>query len=104
MSSSKFVGLPRELVVSKTKGFMTADGVLEFLTFLIKTEVIFMLYGVLAVISAIIAVVSFLYYQRSADNRILFVAAIIFLLLTLGFGAMFLAGRVNKTEDIHITE
>ena len=82
---------------------MTADGVLEFLTLLIKTEVIFMLYGLLALISAAIAVGSFLYYQRSA-NTILFVVAIIFILLTLGFGAMFLAGRVNKTEDIHITE
>lgn len=63
-----------------------------------------MLYGLLALISGALAVGSFLYYQRSGDNRTLFVAAIIFLLLTLGFGAMFLAGRVNKTEDIHITE
>lgn len=63
-----------------------------------------MLYGLLAVISAIITVVSFVYYQRSADNKTLFITAIVFLLLTLGFGAMFLAGRVNKTEDIHITE
>ncbi len=62
-----------------------------------------MLYGALALISGAIAVVSFLYYQKSA-NIMLFVAAIIFILLTLGFGAMFLAGRVNKTEDIHITE
>ena len=62
-----------------------------------------MLYGVLALVSAIVAVVSFVSYQRSA-NTLLFVAAIVFILLTLGFGAMFLAGRVNKTEDIHITE
>jgi multisubunit Na+/H+ antiporter MnhG subunit len=62
-----------------------------------------MLYGVFAVISAIIGISSFVYYQRSA-NTLMFVVAIVFLLLTLGFGAMFLAGRVNKTEDIHITE
>ncbi len=62
-----------------------------------------MLFAILALISAVIAVLSFLRYQSSA-NTLLFVVAIIFILLTLGFGAMFLAGRVNKTEDIHITE
>lgn len=32
------------------------------------------------------------------------VIAIISIIATLGFGAMFLSGRVNKHEDIHITE
>lgn len=63
-----------------------------------------LLYAVLALISAVIAVVSFLYYQKSDHNMTLFIVAIIFLLATLGLGAMFLSGRVNKQEDIHITE
>jgi Co/Zn/Cd efflux system component len=62
-----------------------------------------LLFAVLALISAVIAVVTFLNYQKSA-NTTMFVIAIICILATLGFGAMFLAGRVNKQDDIHITE
>ncbi len=62
-----------------------------------------MLYGALALISAVIGIGSFVYYQRSA-NIMLFVMFIVFILLALGFGALFMSGRVNKTEDIHITE
>lgn len=32
------------------------------------------------------------------------ILGIVFLIVTIIFGAMFLTGRVNKTEDIHITE
>jgi ABC-type transport system involved in multi-copper enzyme maturation permease subunit len=63
-----------------------------------------MLNGILAVISAIIAGVSFYLYTQSADNKLYLALSIIFLLAFLGLGAMFLSSRVNKTEDIHITE
>jgi ABC-type multidrug transport system permease subunit len=64
-----------------------------------------LLYAVLALVSAVIAVLSFMSYKgNGGTNTMMIVVAIIFLLLTLGFGAMFLSGRVNRTEDIHITE
>ncbi len=62
-----------------------------------------MLSAILALISAIIAVFSFLQYQKTASALYL-IGTLIFLLAALGLGAMFLSGRVNKTEDIHITE
>ena len=70
------------------------------------TEVIFvkdLLFAVLALISAIVAVVTFLRYQSTADTTMI-VIAVICIIGTLGFGAAFLSGRVNKQEDIHITE
>ncbi len=63
-----------------------------------------MLNGIVAVISAIIAGFSFYKYTQSEDNKLFLVLFIVFLLAFLGLGAMFLSGRVNKTEDIHITE
>lgn len=63
------------------------------------------LYGGLALVSLVIAVLSFMSYKgNGGTNTMMVVIAIIFVLLTLGFGAMFLSGRVNRTEDIHITE
>ncbi|MBA3633333.1 MAG: hypothetical protein H0W58_11090 [Acidobacteria bacterium] len=62
-----------------------------------------MLSAILALISAIIAVFSFLQYQKTAETLYL-IGTLIFLLAALGLGAMFLSGRVNKTDDIHITE
>jgi Co/Zn/Cd efflux system component len=62
-----------------------------------------LLFAVLALVSAVIAVVTFLNYQKSA-NTMMIIVAIIGIIATLGFGAMFLSGRVNKHEDIHITE
>lgn len=60
--------------------------------------------GLLAFISLIITIVSFVFYQKSGDNKMWFISAIVFLILTLVFGGLFLSGRLNKTEDIHITE
>lgn len=62
-----------------------------------------LLFAVLALISAVGAVVTFLRYQSTA-NTTMIVIAIICIVATLGFGAMFLSGRVNKQDDIHITE
>jgi sugar phosphate permease len=60
--------------------------------------------GLLAFVSLILALVSFLMYQRSADNKLWLVGFVVFLLGMLVFGGLFLSGRVNKGEDIHITE
>ena len=58
----------------------------------------------LSVVALILTVVSFLMYQRSADNKLWLAGFVLFLIVTLVFGALFLSGRVNKGEDIHITE
>jgi hypothetical protein len=64
-----------------------------------------MLYAVLALISAVIAVGSFLEYTRTVpENKLYLVSCIVFVLLTIVLGGLFLSGRVNKNEDIHITE
>lgn len=63
-----------------------------------------MLYAILALVSAVIAAVSFFYYTKSADNKLFLVGAIVFVLLTVVLGGLFLSGRVNKNDDIHITE
>jgi sugar phosphate permease len=60
--------------------------------------------GLLALVSLVLTVVSFLMYQRSADNKLWLVGFIVFLIGTLVFGGLFLSGRVNKGDDIHITE
>jgi hypothetical protein len=70
-------------------------------------EVIFvkdMLYAVLALVSAIIAAFSFYKYTSGPGETMYIVAAIVFLLATIVLGGLFLSGRINKNEDIHITE
>lgn len=62
-----------------------------------------MLYGLLAFVS-LIATVAFFYLYFGSANVLYIVAAIVFLIATVGFGGVFLSGRVNKKEDIHITE
>ena len=61
------------------------------------------MYAVLALVSLLIAAGSFYYFQQ-AGGTLTLVVAIIFVLLTAVFGVIFLSGRVNKTDDIHITE
>ena len=63
-----------------------------------------MLYAVLALVSAVIAALSFYKYTTSDDNKVFLVGAIVFILATIVLGGLFLSGRVNKDEDIHITE
>ena len=62
-----------------------------------------MLYALGALISLIIAAVCF-YWIRVESNPLLLVVGIVFGILTIVFGGLFLSGRVNKTEDIHVTE
>ena len=73
----------------------------------LRSEVIIvkdMLYAVLALVSAVVAAISFYKYTSSDDNKVFLVAAIVFGLATVALGGLFLSGRVNKREDIHITE
>lgn len=59
--------------------------------------------GILAFVSLLLTVVCFwLFYSR--ESTVALVGAIIFLVATVGLGGVFLSGRVNKKEDIHITE
>jgi uncharacterized membrane protein len=59
----------------------------------------------LALVSLVGAVVFYwLYARTSPPQTIYIVLVIIFAVLLVVFGGMFLSGRVNKTEDIHITE
>ena len=58
----------------------------------------------LAVVALVLTALSFVMYTRSADNKMWLVGVVVFLIATLVFGALFFSGRVNKGEDIHITE
>lgn len=63
-----------------------------------------MLNGLLAVVSLILAAALFYLYTQSGDNKLELIGSILFLIVGIGLGGLFLSGRVNKTEDIHITE
>ena len=60
--------------------------------------------GLLAFVSLILAGLSFWMYRGSEDNKLWLIAMIVFVIGLLVFGGLFLSGRVNKGEDIHITE
>lgn len=62
------------------------------------------MYAVLALIALLLTAGSFYMYTSRGGVVMYLVAFIVCLILFLIFGALFLAGRVNKTEDIHITE
>lgn len=63
-----------------------------------------MLYLLLALVSLAVTALSFYMYRTSGGSSLYLVGIILFLLATVGFGGMFLSGRVNRTDDIHITE
>jgi len=63
------------------------------------------MYGLLSFVSLILLAVCFYVYAYVSNGNILaLVGGIVFLIATIGFGGVFLSGRVNKKEDIHITE
>ena len=62
-----------------------------------------LLFALLALLGAVGAVMSFLNFQRSG-NTTMFIVAIVCLLVTLGFGGVFLARKMSNKEEIHITE
>jgi hypothetical protein len=73
-----------------------------------QSEVIFVkgaLNGLLALISLVLAAgCAYLYLKTEPASTLYLVGLIVFILLLVVFGGMFLSGRVNKTEEIHITE
>jgi len=65
--------------------------------------------GLLAVVSLVLKALCFLMYTgrvsaASADNKLWLILMIIFLIATLVLGGMFLSGRINRNDDVHITE
>jgi hypothetical protein len=62
-----------------------------------------MLYGALALFSAIATGVSFWQFQKRGESYLI-ILTLVFLVAAIALGAMFLTGKVNKTDDIHITE
>jgi hypothetical protein len=61
--------------------------------------------GILAVISLAVAIFCFYKFQTTPGaNSMYIVGGIIFALVMVAFGVMFLSGRVNRSDDIHITE
>jgi sugar phosphate permease len=63
-----------------------------------------MMNGLIAVIALVLTAFSFWEYQHSPENTIWLIGVIVFLIATLVFGGLFLSGRVNKNDDVHITE
>ncbi len=65
-----------------------------------------MLYALLALVSAIVAIFSFYTFQSNKEegSTLMLIVGIVSVLLTVVFGVIFMSGRINKTEDIHITE
>lgn len=64
------------------------------------------LFGLLAVLSAVAAAFFFWSFQKQTANEgsLYLILTILFVILTVGFGALFMFKRVNTHEDIHITE
>jgi len=60
--------------------------------------------GLLAVIALVLFALTFYKYVTGEASTMWLIGWIVFLIATIIFGGMFLSGRVNKGEDIHITE
>lgn len=63
-----------------------------------------MLNGLLALIGLAAAVFCFYKFQTGEGGTTWAVGGVVGAIVMVVFGVMFLTGRVNKTEDIHITE
>jgi 4-amino-4-deoxy-L-arabinose transferase-like glycosyltransferase len=62
-----------------------------------------MINGLIALIGLLAAAFCFYRFQQGGGTMFGVLAAVAALVMVI-FGVMFLSGRVNKTEDIHITE
>lgn len=62
------------------------------------------MYALLALVSLLVAAGSFYYFQMQNGGTAFLVVGIVFAILFIIFGVLFMSSRVNKTEDIHITE
>ncbi len=63
-----------------------------------------LLYAVLALVSVVVAGYFLYSFQNSAGNTTALVIGVIFALAAIIFGGLFMFGKVNQHEDIHITE
>lgn len=63
-----------------------------------------MVNGLIAFVCLIAAGFCFYKFQAAAGGTPYMIGGIVLAILMVVFGVMFLSGRVNKTEDIHITE
>lgn len=61
------------------------------------------MYALLALVSLLVAGGSFYYFQQKGTTLFM-ILGIVFAILGAVFGVIFLSGRINKTDDIHITE
>lgn len=62
-----------------------------------------MLFALLALVSAVVAAY-FLYQFQKADNSNSLIIGLIFAVVAIAFGLLFIFGRVNRHDEIHITE
>lgn len=66
-----------------------------------------MLYAVLGLVSVIVGVWQmyvFLNQEKADASNTHLIISIVCIVVAVVFGALFMAGRVNKSEDIHVTE
>ena len=63
-----------------------------------------MLFALLALVSVVLAAVCFYIYINRSPQTMYIIGAIAFIILTVILGGLFLSGRVDRKEDIHITE
>jgi uncharacterized protein YacL len=78
-----------------------------FLSIWRKSNMKDMLYAVFGLISAVIAVWQIVVYLGQKANAVSstpIIIAIICGILAIALGGLFLSGRVNKQEEIHITQ
>jgi uncharacterized protein YxeA len=63
------------------------------------------LFALLALVFAIAAAFFFYTFQSTENSNVInMILGLVFVVLTVICGALFLSKRVNKGEDIHITE
>ena len=62
------------------------------------------MYALLALVSLLVAAGSFYYFQVKEGGTLFLILGAVFAVLTAIFGVIFLSSRINKTDDIHITE
>lgn len=74
------------------------------LLFKIDSEVWKMMYAILALVALLVFAGSFYQYRQTEGGTIWMVLALVGIVAAVAFGGLFLSGRVNKKEDIHITE
>lgn len=65
-----------------------------------------MLFALLGLISAALAAYFFYSFQKQVtnDSSMNLILGIVFALLAVGFGAFFMFTRVNRHDEIHVTE